>query len=95
MIDEHGKTAPDHVPRSGSPTESAKGSDFAFKVLVNQFRVAIRALDPPEIVRDLQPDTRVPKRAFAAVTGYAVAINDAGLRCRGCHGFVPFLVYSR
>lgn len=59
--------------------------DFAFKVLVNQFGVTVRAFDPALLARDLQPDAWVAKGPLAAITGDPVVGDDAGLGYRRCH----------
>ncbi len=55
-----------------------EGLDFAFKLRMHELAVAIAAFDPAAVLGDLQPDTWMPKRTFAAVTGHTPSIYDAG-----------------
>ena len=59
-------------------TVGGEGSDFAFELRMHKFAVAIATFDPAAILGDLQPDTRMPKRAFAAVTGHTPSVHNAG-----------------
>ena len=71
------------------PIKAARGwvvaLDFALKVFVYQFGIAIRAFNPAMFARDLQPDTRMTQRAFAAIASNAITVYDFDLRYRGCH----------
>jgi hypothetical protein len=63
-----------------------KGLDFAFEILVHQLGITIGTLNKPHLLRDHQPNTRMTQRTFAAVTGYAIAINNLCLRRLDGHG---------
>lgn len=60
-------------------------SDFAFKVYVDEFAVAISTLDPAFVGRDLQPYAGMAQRAFAAVAGNSVCVDDADFGSVRCH----------
>ena len=68
----------------------SEGSDFAFKILVDQLAIAIGAFDPAVFARDLQPDARVTQSAFAAITGDPIAVHDLGFWGGGAHLGVSF-----
>jgi hypothetical protein len=57
------------------------------------FAIAIGAFHPAMFVGYLEPDTRVAKRPFAPVTGYAIAVDKLCLWCLDRHlGTFPFPV---
>jgi hypothetical protein len=39
------------------------------------FAIAIGTFDPPQLLGNLKPDTRVAKRPLAPVTGHAIAVD--------------------
>jgi len=68
-------------------------SDPTLEIAVHIFAIAIGAFDPALFQRDLEPDTRMPQRAPAPVTGNAVAIDKFRLWCLDRHlGTFPFPV---
>lgn len=67
------------------PTILRVASDFALKILVDEFAVAIATFDPAFVMRDLQPDARVAQSAFAAVASDAPCVHDAGFGGLQCH----------
>lgn len=69
--------------------------DFALKVLMHQLGIAIRAFDPPLFFRDLQPNTRMTQRTFAAVTGHTPFLNNAGLWYRCGHEYSHLVAAGR
>lgn len=64
-------------------------SDFAFKVSVDVFAIAIRANHVTYVLGDLQPDSWVAHCPLTAIAGDPVAINDPGLSYVSCHQ-IPF-----
>ena len=69
-------------------------SDFAFKVLVHIFAIAISTFDPALINRNLQPDTRMTQSPFTAITGNPVAVHDFDFGGFDCHRLVILLVVA-
>lgn len=53
-----------------------------------EFAIAIAAFDKPGVFGDLQPDTGMAQRPFAAVTGDAVGVHDLGFWRGLAHGDV-------
>ncbi|SFR45516.1 hypothetical protein SAMN04488005_2147 [Yoonia tamlensis] len=52
--------------------------DFAFKIRMYDFCIAIGAFDKADLMRNLQPYARVAKAAVATITGNAPVVNNAG-----------------
>jgi hypothetical protein len=52
---------------------------------VNEFAIAISALNPAFFGGDLQPNARMAQCAFAAVAGNSVCVDDADFGSVRCH----------
>lgn len=57
------------------------------EILMDVFRIAIRAFDPAMLRRDLQPDTRMAQATLPTIARHAILLNDLGFRCGTCHGW--------
>jgi hypothetical protein len=66
-------------------------SDFAFKIVMDEFAVAISTFDPALVMGDLQPDPWMAQGTLAAVTGNAVGVYDPGFGRILAHGGNPWL----
>lgn len=66
------------------------GLYFAFKVFVDDLRIAVGTFDPAGFFRQLQPNAGVSQCALAAITRHPVAVDNFDLWRGGGHGWFPF-----
>jgi hypothetical protein len=62
---------------------------------MDHFAVAVGAFNPTEVLRDLQPNARVAKRALIAITGHAVLLDYTCFRGVYCHDALSLVVAGR
>lgn len=58
----------------------------AFKALQHVFAIAVRAFDKTGVFGNVQPDPRMPQRAFAPVAGHARGFHNLGFGRFDRHG---------
>lgn len=54
-------------------------------IFMDKLAIAIATFDKSSVLRNLQPNPWMPKRTFAAIAGYAVAVDDTYLWGGLCH----------
>jgi hypothetical protein len=60
-------------------------SDFTFEIAVDIFAITVGAFHPSCVMRNLEPDAWVAKRALASVTGHTVAVDNLCFWCLDRH----------
>ena len=62
---------------------------------MDHFAVTVGAFNPTVLLWDLQPNAGVAKRAFTAITGHAVLLDDTCFRGLCCHDAMSLVVAGR